>query len=174
MNILQHQSFSNGGILVWAKTFCNICTDLRYFINNIVSSQKYCDKVFYPYVCPRAGAIDSDLECHATQSTIVSNYQIAKRIQRIEWWTCSPNRNPDALRRAVASQQIFQVFPESFKMLLFKIDDYWLQNGFWNIITKCVLAWYNKYCMLDVIFLSDWHFPLKTIICHPPPFFLIM
>ncbi|GFV54905.1 transposable element Tcb2 transposase [Trichonephila clavipes] len=119
-------------VMVWAGIMMDCRTDLHFFDTGSVTTQRYRDEVFEPYVHLFRGAVGPDFifmndnaPCH--QEVLMDDLLETEDIQRMSWPANSPDLNPnehvwDILGRQIAA---FSHPPNSIKELKRALQEAW-------------------------------------------------
>ncbi|GFU29820.1 transposable element Tcb2 transposase [Trichonephila clavipes] len=99
------------GVMVWAGIMMDGLTDLHFFDTVSVTSQRYRDEVFEPYVCFFRGAIDPDfifMDDNAPyhRAVLIDNLLETENIQRMSWPANSSDLNSIEHSLAIAYSRI--------------------------------------------------------------------
>ena len=98
-NVIEHNRFGGGGIMVWGGICIQGRTDLVVFARGSVTAQRYRDEVLHPHVRPFAGAMGQDFilmqdNARAHTARLCRDYLEEQGIEVMDWPASSPDLNP--------------------------------------------------------------------------------
>lgn len=98
-NVVEHDRFGGGSIMVWGGISLDGSTDLYVIRNGSLNALRYRDEILDPIVRPFAGAIGDDFilmddNARPHRARIVNDYLARESIVRMEWPAYSPDLNP--------------------------------------------------------------------------------
>ncbi len=131
-NIMQHDQFGGGSVMVWGGISLEGCTDLHVLTNGTLTAVRYQDEILRAIVRLYAGAVglgfllvQDNAEPHVAR--VCTQFLNDKGIDAIEWPSHSPDLNPIENFWNVIYQCIrrHQVVPQTVRELTHALIQVW-------------------------------------------------
>ena len=131
-NIVQHDRFGGGSVMVWGGISMEGRTDLYWLENGSLTAIRYRDEILEPIVRPYAGAVGPGFllmhdNARPHVARVCRQYLEDEGIDRIEWPSRSPHLNPiehlwDIMFRSIRH---CQVAPQTLQELRDALTQIW-------------------------------------------------